>query len=63
MKANCKKCKYCMQIYGREVLCRRFLADKIEIDGFIRMLGTVTRPTYCVYYEKRSKRYNGWSLQ
>ena len=43
-----------MQIHGREVMCRRFLADGTEIDGFIRMLGTITRPTYCVYFEKIS---------
>lgn len=57
MKANCKKCKHCMQIHGREVMCRRFLAVGTKIDGFIRI------PTYCVYYKKRSKKYNGWSLQ
>lgn len=55
MKADCKKCKHCMQIHGREVMCRRFLADGTEIEGFIRMLGTITRPTYCVYFEKKEQ--------
>lgn len=63
MKANCKKCKHCLQVRGREVICQRFFADGVQIDGFMKALGTIPIPTYCVYYEKRGKKYNGWSLQ
>lgn len=31
MKADCKKCKHCMQIHGREVMCRRFWQTELKL--------------------------------
>lgn len=58
MKANCKKCKHCVLIRGVFVACKVFSSCNV-----INEITLTPMPTYCVYFEKRSKKYNGWSLQ
>lgn len=55
MKAKCKKCKNCMLIEGRQIVCSVFSHFKQE-GKHIRIVTYEFIPNYCVFFEKRDKK-------